>query len=248
MRRHLLDHRLAIIAALATLLFAGQAAATPVVLSLNTNSVTVDTPYSWLGGKTVVQGQEGEFIDGKYVGGGAAVTSAAGESGLFNSFSAVAYANFNWTTSFSVNAEHPVALYMDWDMVMFSAASNFALLGSYAVNETKATFGAYHLVGSSMVPIETPIHVRYNDTASAGDLAFLGLVMPDDAFYLIVDFDVGSAVQTISAGSAMATDVGMFDFTLTSVELPVPSSLLLLGAGLVAFGLAHVVAGHRRNL
>lgn len=238
MKNHLRHPWQALAAALAALLLAAPALAIPTPLTMLSNAVSTDNPHSWLGGSSIIEGVEGDLVNGRYVGGGAAVTSAAGQSGLFNSFSAVAYANFHWIAEFSVAANSPVDIYLDWDMSMFSGTSFFGLIG-YAVNETKATFGAYRKSGNSFVAIVPAMHVRYNDSATAGAISYLGSLAPTDSFYLIGDFNVGSAVQTISFGSALATDVGIFDFTLSAVEVPEPSTALLLGGGLVLLCLLH---------
>lgn len=224
--------------------------AAPIPLTLISNSVTNDTASSSLGGNAIIHDVEGDLVNGAYEGGGAAISTAQGMSGLINSFSAKAYAEMYWDVGFTVDSVNPVDLYCEWQLNLFSSHSALGLY-AFADGGIEATLGVYRVMDIAFAPgvvvplpllIGPELKLKYSESTVTGDSLYMGRALPSEELWLVGEFKVASAVKIVSFGSASAADLGTLNFKLSANDpVPEPSPILLLGLGLI-----RLVGGRRR--
>ena len=223
-------------------LITNRAAADPVALVLNVNSVTPLTAYSSSFKDTAtILGYSGDVTNGVYQGGALAntTTTATGESlwsGFYDQQSAGA--KVTWSGELSPLSTDPVNLYLDLNAFVITDDSCFLAVSCSSSHGIDVTFEIWgEEVFPSLPPLNGLIGYYREQLGSTADInqTLLLAQSVEGPFNLSVVFEDASYTEVWLGGPSTSSALGSLDFTLSAdiANVPEPSSMPLLGLALI---------------
>lgn len=224
-------------------LMINRAEATPVALVSGTNNITTLANYEslWKDSATI-NGYSGDVANGTYQGAALAYTSTTATGGSIDTGfydSEWAATKVTWDTSLQSSSPSLVDLYLNLDASV--ATDDWCILAAscsatHGIDVTFEIWGQEDFAG--LPSIYGLIGYDYERLNSGGDINKTVLLARnvDGPFDLHVVFDDASYSDIWLGGVSTSSALGSLGFTLSADAVPEPSSMLLLGLGLVVLG------------